>query len=92
MIRHYLNDALRLSGGHIGYEIRPSMRGRELGTPQLVLGLDKAREMRLKRLLLTCYDDNMRSTRVIERNGGVRDGDFLIPPPNRAERRYWITL
>ena len=26
-LRHHLNDALRRSAGHIGYEIRPSRRG-----------------------------------------------------------------
>ena len=91
-IRHWLTEALLQSAGHIGYEIRPSMRGRGLGTRQLALGLEKARDLGLAQVLLTCYDDNTRSIRVIEANGGVRDVDHLIPGTNQVERRYWIDL
>ncbi len=30
-LRHYLNDSLRRYGGHIGYAIRPSERGKATG-------------------------------------------------------------
>ena len=91
-IRHELNEELRQSGGNIGYDIRPSRRGRGLGTLQLALGLEKARELGLTRVLLTCYDENMPSIFVIEHNGGQRGEDFHIPGTNRIERRYWIEL
>ena len=48
-IRHYLTHELRLFGGHIGYGIRPSERGKGLGKLQLELGLQKAKEMGLNR-------------------------------------------
>jgi len=89
-LRHELNEALLLSAGHIGYEIRPSRRGEGLGRQILALGLEKARALGLRRVLLTCYDDNVASIRVIEGNGGVRDEDFLIPRTGTVERRYWI--
>jgi predicted acetyltransferase len=91
-IRHWLTEELFMSAGHIGYEIRPSRRRRGLGATLLALGLEQARALGLTRVLLTCYDDNRPSIRVIERNGGLRDEDFLIPGTNRIERRYWIEL
>ncbi len=91
-LRHRLNADLRRSAGNIGYEIRPSRRGQGLGTRILTLGLQEARNTGLSRVLLTCYDDNLRSIRVIEANGGVRYTDHLVPGTNMVERRYWIEL
>jgi predicted acetyltransferase len=92
-LRHELNEALRQHGGNIGYDIRPSSRRRGLGTLQLALGLDKAREFGLERVLLTCDDNNVASTRIIEANGGVLQ-DVIDTPgePGRRSRRYWIEL
>jgi predicted acetyltransferase len=90
-LRHRLNRRLRRHGGHIGYEIRPSMRRRGYASRGLALALDKARQLRLRRVLLTCDDDNVGSIRVIEANGGQLEGRFTA----RSEapfRRYWIDL
>src|ERR1700722_19750061 len=43
-LRHELNEALLLWGGHIGYQIRPSKRRRGYGKEILRLGLIKAKE------------------------------------------------
>jgi predicted acetyltransferase len=56
--RHRLNDYLRMSGGHVGYGIRPSLEGRGFGTRLLALGKDEARRKGLSDLLVTCHDDN----------------------------------
>ncbi|WP_261664423.1 GNAT family N-acetyltransferase [Deinococcus sp. Marseille-Q6407] len=50
-LRHTLNDHLRESGGHIGYEIRPSQQRRGYGTLILRLALERARELGLERVL-----------------------------------------
>lgn len=91
-IRHELNEDLRQVGGNIGYDIRPSMRGRGLGTFQLALGLKKARELGLARVLLTCDHDNRGSRKVIERNGGQPENEGVIPGSGQRVRRYWIEL
>ncbi len=89
-LRHYLNDVLRDGGGHIGYSVRPSARGRGLASWALGQVLLKARELGLERVLLTCDPDNGASSRVIERNGGelteVRDTGLGM------KRFYWIDL
>ena len=66
-IRHRLNDALALRGGHIGYGIRCSEWNRGFGTKMLELALEKAKEMHISPVLITCNDDNLASARVIEK-------------------------
>src|SRR3989344_3179647 len=70
-IRHRLNEHLREVGGHIGYAIRPSERGKGYGNKILELALTKARELGIKDVRITCNADNIRSAKVIEKNGGV---------------------
>ena len=91
-IRHTLNDWLRLIGGHIGYEIRPSRRRRGYGTLILRLALPYARDLGLARVLITCDADNIGSRRIIEANGGQFEDAVLEPDRNVRKLRYWIDL
>ena len=89
-IRHYLNEGLLLSGGHIGDGIRPSERGKGLGTRMIALALDKCRELSLERVLMCCDSDNFASARTIEKNGGVLEN--VVDGGGELVKRYWITL
>ncbi len=91
-LRHYLNARLTQRGGHVGYEVRPSERGRGIATRLLALTLEKAREFGLQRVLVTCDRDNPASARVIEKNGGVFANQVVAPDNGRPTRRYWIDL
>lgn len=91
-LRHELNDFLREFGGHVGYSIRPSERRRGFGTQMLRLLLEKAQELGIERLLVTCDDNNIASARVIEKNGG-KLADKVIKDDSKVPlRRYWIDL
>ncbi|EOD69033.1 N-acetyltransferase GCN5 [Amycolatopsis vancoresmycina DSM 44592] len=79
-----LTPELTEFGGHIGYDIRPTARGRGHATALLRAVLDTAREAGLDRALLTCAPDNHASKRVIERNGGV-----LADISQAGRLRYW---
>ena len=83
-LRHALTPYLLEAGGHIGYGIRPSARGRGLATWALGEVVRRADAMGLRRLLVTCDADNVASARPIERNGGVLE-DVRV-----GKRRYWI--
>jgi len=70
-IRHHLTPALEQRGGHIGYYIRPSQRRKGYGTLILALSLEKAKQLALKKVLITCNEDNVASIKIIEKNGGI---------------------
>ncbi|HEX9038812.1 MAG TPA: GNAT family N-acetyltransferase [Ktedonobacterales bacterium] len=91
-LRHTLTPALEDVGGHIGYAVRPDERGKGYGTRILALTLPHARELGLERVLLTCDADNLRSARVIMRNGGVLTSEGHSPLRGARVCRYWIAL
>jgi len=70
-IRHYLNDNLRRLGGNIGYSIRPAAWRLGLGTLQLALLLHESKKLNIYKPLITCYESNIASAKVIENNGGI---------------------
>lgn len=66
-LRHQPNDFLKNVGGYIGYSIRPSERRKGYATKMLSLTLERAKVLGIKRVLITCDDDNIASARVIEK-------------------------
>lgn len=90
-IRHYLNDSLLQSGGHIGAGIRPTERRKGYGTEMIRLALEECKKLGIERVLMTCDKDNIGSARSIIKNGGVLENEFLNDE-GKIEQRYWITL
>ncbi len=91
-LRHELNDYLTRIGGHIGYQIRPSKRRQGYGTTLLCLGLEKARDIGLTRVLVTCDENNIGSKKVIEGNGGRFENALPVAGGPVKKLRYWIEL
>lgn len=83
-LRHELNDFLLAEGGHIGYGVRPSARGRGVASGALRLVLDEAQDRGIHRVLLVCDADNPASRATIVGAGGV-----LENAPGTIER-YWV--
>ena len=69
-IRHFLTDALREVGGHIGYCISPLYRKKGYGKEILKRLIIEARAMGIKDILVTTNLDNYASQKVIIANGG----------------------
>lgn len=90
-LRHALTPALLRYGGHIGYDIRPSMRRKGYGTVQCRLALAEAAGMGLARVLITCDDNNIGSIKIIEANGGVLENK-VDNGLAALTRRYWVDL
>jgi predicted acetyltransferase len=90
-IRHELNDWLLAHGGHIGDGIRPSERGRGLGTRLVALALDECRSLGIERVLMVCSADNVASAKTIEANGGVLENE-VTSDDGTLQRRFWIDL
>jgi predicted acetyltransferase len=98
-IRHELNAKLIEIGGHIGYGVRPQFRRRAHAKEILRQALVVARSLGVEDVLVTCDADNVASSTVIERLGGVLEDvrpDPDGPPkrragsPERRERLAWV--
>ena len=91
-IRHRLSDYLRRFGGHIGYSIRKSERGKGYGKEQLRLALAYCSTHGMPRVLITCGYENIASRKTILSAGGVYEGEELDPADGEITQRYWVTL
>lgn len=89
-IRHYLNEALLLNGGHIGDGVRPSERKKGIATKMIELALEECRRLGINKVLMVCDKENIGSAKSIINNGGLLENEVVID--NVVEQRYWITL
>jgi predicted acetyltransferase len=88
-IRHSIDHPRLIEvGGHIGYGIRPSERGKWYATEMLRLWLLEAKKLWLEKVLITCHDDNIASAKVIENNGGAFER--YAYRDEKKYRRYWV--
>lgn len=83
-LRLRLNDFLLNKGGHIGYSIRPTERGKGYAKEQLRLGLQEATSKNISKVLVTCSTDNEASRRTIVACGGS------LEDTREGVERYWI--
>ena len=89
-VRFEMNDFLNWRGGHIGYAVLGEYRRRGFATQILRQALVIARANGVGRVLVTCDDDNIGSSSVIERCGGVLEQVVPADSDDVAFRRYWI--
>jgi predicted acetyltransferase len=91
-LRHRLNEALCVYGGHIGYEVRPSVRRQGIASEMLRLLLQTPKAGEIGRILLTCSPTNKGSNRTIAANGGILEKTIWVEKIKRDTNLYWITL
>jgi len=91
-LRFRLTPELEREGGHVGYDVRPSMRRHGYGTQLLRLALPILREHGVRRVRITCDDDNIGSLKIIEKNGGTLSGKETSHGSGKTVRQYWIEL
>lgn len=85
-LRLRLSDFLLEQGGHIGYSVRPSERGRGYAKEMLAQGVSTAISKNIKKVLVTCSEANPASRAVILANGGV------LEDVREGTERYWIDV
>jgi len=93
-IRHTLNQFLATIGGHIGYVTVPEFRRCGYATEMLRQALPIAKILGLTKVLLTCDEGNMGSSKTIERCGGVYENtvEGLESGKHVRKQRFWIRL
>lgn len=88
-IRFELDAAHAVRGGHVGYGVMSPFRRRGYANAILEEARSVVRREGVSPVLLTCTNDNVASTTVIERCGGVLES--VAPDENSVTlRRYWI--
>lgn len=85
-LRHYLTESLMEEGGHGGYAIRPSYRGKGYGKLLLKLLIEIAVGKGIKRLLLTVQNHNTASIKVALANDGI------VEKITESRHYIWIDL
>ena len=91
-IRYELNEYLENYGGHIGYSIRATKRRKGYGRKQLLLALEKCKEIHINKILITCIEDNIGSEKLIKSCGGIYEDTRYSEKENNNFKRYWIDL
>lgn len=76
-IRLSLNEHLKKYGGHIGYSIRPTERGKGYNKINLYLGLKVCQEYRIDKVLMDADKDNPASWKTMEALGGINIKEFF---------------
>ena len=90
-LRHHINHPiLGTWGGHCGYSVRPSERGKGYAKEMLRLNIQNAKSMGIEKFLVTCNSENAASEKVIIANGGVFEK--IIDVDGCKMKRYWITV
>jgi predicted acetyltransferase len=79
-------------GGHIGYDVAPSHRGKGFGHMALRVALAEAKRQQLDRVLLVTGEANAASRAVIERQGGVLESIGYSEFWDEQLSRYWINV
>ena len=89
-IRHYLNEYLTQVGGNIGHGVRKTERNKGYAKQMLKLALEKCKDLKIKKVLITCDEDNIASEKVIlSANAKLED---IRNVDGENKKRFWIDL
>jgi len=88
-LRHYLNKEIEFCGGHVGLGIRPSFRGKGIGSFLMAESIKNLNSLGVKNVHIHCYKDNSASSAMIIANGGKLMSEFS--EQNKVIQRYVVS-
>jgi predicted acetyltransferase len=90
-LRHHIkHPILETWGGHCGFSVRPSERGKGYAKEMLRLNIENAKILGIEKLLITCDVENIASEKTILANGGVYEETIEVD--GCEIKRYWINV
>lgn len=87
---HINHPILGTWGGHCGYSVRPSERGKGYAIEMLRLNVKNAKKRGIEKMLVTCDSDNTASEKTILANSGVFESTINVD--GTEMKRYWINV
>lgn len=88
-LRHHIDHPiLGTWGGHTGYSVRPTERGKGYAKEMLRLNIENAKRMGIPVILVTCSADNSASEKTILDCGGRYEN--TVDVDGLQVKRYWI--
>ena len=90
-IRLNLNNDLLFHAGNIGYSIRPTERRKGYASYALYLALEYCKSKDLDKVLVTCYKENIASSKTIKSCYGILENE-IKDTLGKILQRYWIDV
>jgi predicted acetyltransferase len=93
VMRFPLDETLEIDGGNIHVDVSPKLRRHGYGSYCLALMLFEAVRAGLRRVLVTCREDDLGARKMIEKNRGVLEDVVASTREDRKGARiarYWI--
>ena len=89
-IRHRINWHLEKWGGHVHFNIRPSMRGLGYGMKILKKAIPIINYIGVDKALITINPEDKVGIRIVESCGAVFEDETVATDCFPAMRRYWL--
>lgn len=89
-IRHRLNWHLEKWGGHVHFNIRPSLRGKGFGPKILKKAIPIVNYLGIDKALITVAPDNAIAIQIVETLGAEFEDETPATDKFPAMRRYWL--
>lgn len=89
-LRHFLNKDYYERLGHVAYYIHPLKRNMGYATKALSLAIKWYKNKSVDKILVTCFNDNEPSKKVILKNGGIFEKSVLDKFSGKTINRYLI--
>ena len=89
-IRHKTSYKDLLFIGHIGYSIRPTERNKGYNKINLFIGLIKAKELNIDKIIIVCEPNNIPSNKTIIDLGGILEKTEVDPSDNLLTNIYQL--